>query len=254
LTQIATQYIHASIEKPPTSVHPITSSASSDAEIASIEAKLETIVLDEAAFEEEWNALLDDTSEGSSGRDPSSAVMQNVTRSALFGRARSSVVRVLKEELTELGEATALNRAYEALGSGRSLTEATAIAAEARAANQAFIRNTGRVVSVAALSGRFLSKVEEIGWQGATGEMARDAVISFVSKHSATMLTRLVGCTNPVWCAGVVSTIISNTFIPTETAPPGHDMRPPLPTPPLEAVTGSKLPSLIPPYPALRPN
>lgn len=183
------------------------------------------------------------------GRDPSAETMRHIAAHDITRSVNSSVIRLIRDEVgahtTQLGE----GRVLESLGQGSSLATAAQHGAEAIQAQTAFIRHAGQVVGAAATTGTFAARVMEIGWQGATAETVRSVAAGFISNHSARIVTTLVGCTNPIWCAGIVSTVISDVFTPTETAPPERDERPPLAHQPLSR---PQLPDLDPAVPSFR--
>lgn len=165
-------------------------------------------------------------------KDPSIETMKKISSDDIKRNVGSSVTRLVKQEISQQG-------------AGR-------LSAEALKAQETFIRHAGQVVGIAAKSGQILSKAEEIGWEGAVAETVKSTAIKFVSKYSARAVTTLAGCTNPVWCAGVVTTIIADTFSVTETAPPDRDERVPIPHAPLSETIRSRLPELDPVVPSIR--
>lgn len=201
------------------------------------------------------NAPINYSSEHSSKMegDPSVTVMQKIASNHSKSLAKKVVTHELKEQLKQINEDTVLNHAYKALGEGKSWIEAAKVGAEAAAANQAFLKHASQVVATGAGTGIFMTKVEEMGWQRAIADTTKNAVIDFFSKQSATTIATFVGCAHPVWCANILTTIIKDTFVPTETAPPEQDMMKPLPLPSLESLTKSHLPTLAPAHPAFVP-
>lgn len=163
------------------------------------------------------------------GKDPSVEKMNEIASSDISRTVRSSLQKEIRDWINS-----------------------ASVRPEMAAVNEAFIKHAGQVISSAAASGVFVSKVEEIGWKGASAELAQKVVLGFISKYSANGMTALMGCSNPVICAKVITTVISDVFVPTETAPPDQDMMRSLPLPLIENVVKSRLPRLDPPYPSLR--
>lgn len=189
----------------------------------------------------------------SGGKNPEKSMIKKISVADVQRRVQSMGKEVLKESITKVGENVPLERAYQTLSEGHSIPDAAKVAVDAANAEKAFIKYAGKVISTGAAAGTFFSKVEEIGWEGAIGETTKTITIGFVAKHSANIVTNLVGCTNPIWCAKVVTTIIADVFVPTETAPSRLDMRQaPSSLPSFEDLRGTGIPHLDPPYPVLR--
>ncbi len=186
------------------------------------------------------------------GKDPELKTMKTTATADLERKAKSSVNRLVKDELPKVRTRIGEDQLLHSVGQGASLGDAASRSAEAMKSQEAFIRYAGSVVVVAAKTGVFISKVEEMGWDGATAETIKSAAIGFASKYSAKVITSLAGCTNPVWCANVVTTIIADTFSSTETAPPDRDERTPMPNVPLSEWNRSRLPDLDPAGPSIR--
>ncbi|MCE5293846.1 MAG: hypothetical protein LLF94_04460 [Chlamydiales bacterium] len=114
------------------------------------------------------------------------------------------------------------------------------------AESKEFIKRAGIVVGAAVKTAKFMNSVEEKGFQVASAEVAASTVTDYVVKSSIKVATTFVGCANPIWCAGVVTTIVRGIFTVTETAPSSLDMYGHFPTLSFPQDTGSHLPSLNP--------
>jgi len=161
----------------------------------------------------------------STKKDPSIKTMEKIAASRAKGLATKMATQTIEDKLKSLGNSTE---------------------------NELFIKHAKTTVGAAVTTGNFLTKVEELGWQAASADLAKKVTIDFIAKHSSKMITGAVGCMNPVWCASILTKVIVDTFEPTETAPPSHDMRQPLPPPSLNDVTRSRLPHLDPIYPSIQ--
>lgn len=184
--------------------------------------------------------------------DPFVKSMKKISQDTALQRIKSAVKKEIAKITSDFGDQAAIEKGLKALDNQGSLKDAAQIVVDAQNAQKAFVKQAGKVLGTAVKTGQFLSKSEEVGPSAALGEMAASTLANFLSKQSAKILSTFVGCTNPIWCAGVFTTIIYDTFTPQETAPASHDMYGPLPPPSIEDLRRSHLPTLDPPYPTLQ--
>lgn len=115
-----------------------------------------------------------------------------------------------------------------------------------------FIQHAGKTLGASLAGVHFLEQVTEIGFDAAAAQTAGTITRDFIVKHGVNAAATFVGCTNPLFCANLVITVIKDLFTPTETAPPSMDMYGHIP--PMQFPRGSFLPELNPNLgPAFRP-
>ncbi len=156
-------------------------------------------------------------------KDPSNSTMQKIAVLKVTSLAKKIVGREVEEGLKGLGDP---------------------------AQNARILQYAKKTLGAAVVSAKFLSEVETKGWTAATGELAIKFSTKFVAKYGAKIAASAVGCTNPVYCAGLFASVIKDALEPTETASAYHDRPPPLPHPPFPL--GDQLPQLDPLYPTIR--
>ncbi|MBS0634035.1 MAG: hypothetical protein JSR37_01050 [Verrucomicrobia bacterium] len=107
-----------------------------------------------------------------------------------------------------------------------------------------FINYAGQALGASLAGTKFLEKVAEEGFDSAVAHTAGTITTDFILKHGVNAATAFVGCTNPLFCAKLIITVVKDLFTPTETAPPSIDMYGHIP--PMQFPQGSHLPPLNP--------
>ncbi len=91
-------------------------------------------------------------------------------------------------------------------------------------ANKEFVQHMGTSLGVSLKSAQFLQKAAEEGFQSAVAHTAGSITTDYILKKGVDAAFSFIGCTNPVFCAKLVVTVVKDLFIGTETAPPSSDM------------------------------
>ena len=107
-----------------------------------------------------------------------------------------------------------------------------------------FLNYAGTALGTSLAGTKFLEKVAEEGFDSAVAHTAGTITTDFILKHGVNAATAFVGCTNPLFCAKLIITVVKDLFTVTETAPPSMDMYGHIS--PMEFPRGSYLPQLNP--------
>lgn len=186
----------------------------------------------------------EDRSQTGQGRDPSGRAMERIAASGVKKLALKTGLHMAQTKLQELGRETAVNRAWQALGSGESPSQAKSIFLTTRDEGQRFAFKVSKTLSGALKTAVFANQAVEQGITPAIVEATKDALISAVAKNSAATMLKIVSCSNPAGLAAVIGSVISDVLKPTELAPNWHDLPPNRTQDLLQSMPPSQLPTL----------